>query len=108
MARGLARGDIWLCQLAPPDKRRPVLVLSRDAAIRHLHAVIVAPITSTIRGLPTEVVLDESHGMKGRCAINFDSVQLLRKEALVRYVASLDEEVMSQACQALAIATGCS
>jgi mRNA interferase MazF len=70
VAGGLARGDIRLYQFALPDKRRPVVVLTRDSAIRYLPTVTVAPITSTIHGVPSEVVLSEDDGMKGRCAVN--------------------------------------
>jgi mRNA interferase MazF len=70
MAGILSRGDVRLCQFAPPDKQRPVLVLTRDSAVGHLGTVTVAPITSTIRGVPSEVVLDIHDGIKGRCAVN--------------------------------------
>ena len=58
MAHRLSRGDVHLCRFAPPDKQRPVLVLTREPAIGHLSSVTVAPITSTIRGVPSEVILD--------------------------------------------------
>lgn len=70
MAGRLSRGDIHLYQFAPPDKQRPVLVLTRDSAIGHLKTVTVAPITSTIRGVSSEVLLDTEDGMKGPCAVN--------------------------------------
>ena len=57
MAGGIARGDIRFCQFAPPAKKRPVVVLTRDSAIAYLSTVTVAPIASTIRGVPSEVVL---------------------------------------------------
>lgn len=60
MAGKVARGDVRLYQFAPPDKKRPVVVLTRDSAIAYLSTVTVAPITSTIRGVPSEVVLNES------------------------------------------------
>lgn len=107
MARGVSRGEIWLHRFDPPDKRRPVLVLSRAAAIPLLDTVIVAPITSTIRGLPTEVPLGVEHGLKGPCVANLDHVQLVRKQHLERHVGTVDAEVLRAACRALAIATGC-
>ena len=64
MAGRIARGDIRLYQFAPPDKNRPAVVLTRDSAIAYLSTVTVAPITSTIRGVPSEVVLSEEDGMK--------------------------------------------
>ena len=70
MAGQLNRGDIHIYRFAPPDKQRPVLILTRDSAIGHLSTVTVAPISSTIRGVPSEVVLDVDDGMKGQYAVN--------------------------------------
>lgn len=70
MASRIACGEVRLYQFARPDKRRPVVVLTRDSAIAYLSSVTVAPITSTIRGVPSEVVLDEKDGMKAPCAVN--------------------------------------
>ena len=64
MAGKISRGDVRLYQFAPPNKRRPVVVLTRDSAIAYLSTVTVAPVTSTIRGVPSEVVLSEEDGMK--------------------------------------------
>jgi mRNA interferase MazF len=108
MARGVSRGDIWLHRFAPPDKRRPVVVLSRDDALEVLRSVIVAPVTSTIRSLPSEVLIDAGHGLKHPSAINLDHVQTVQRDDLKRYVATLPIEVMSRVCGALAVATGCS
>jgi mRNA interferase MazF len=103
----VSRGDIWLHRFAAPDKRRPVVVLSRSDALEVLHSVIVAPVTSTIRGLPSEVVVGPEHGLKHGSAINLDHVQTVRREDLKRYVATLPPEIMRRVCAALAIATGC-
>jgi len=65
VAGKLSHGDVYLCRFAPPDKQRPVLVLTRDSALGHLVTVTVAPITSTIRGVPSEVALGVDDGMKG-------------------------------------------
>lgn len=109
MARGVvARGDIWLFEFKAPDKRRPVLVLSRQDAIAVLRTVIVAPITSTIYGIPSEVVLGTAHGLKGTSAANFDHVQLVDRARLCKYIGRAGSEKMRRACAALAIATGCS
>jgi mRNA interferase MazF len=64
MAGRIVRGDVRLYNFAPPDKNRPVVVLTRSSAIAYLSTVTVAPITSAIRGVPSEVVLDEEDGMK--------------------------------------------
>jgi len=74
MARGIARGAVYLCKFAPPDKERPVLVITRDISIERLHTVTIAPITSTIRGVPSEVPLGVEDGMKGPCAANFHNL----------------------------------
>jgi mRNA interferase MazF len=71
VAGRLTRGDVHLYRFAPPDKQRLVLILTRDSAVSHLSTVTVAPISSTIRGVPSEVILDVDDGMKARCAVNF-------------------------------------
>jgi mRNA interferase MazF len=70
MAARIARGDVRLYNFAPPDKDRPVVVLTRDSALAYLGTVTVAPITSTIRGVPSEVLLNQEDGMKAPCAVN--------------------------------------
>lgn len=70
MAGTIARGNVRLYRFAPPDKKRPVVVLTRDSAVRYLTTVTVAPVTSTIRGVPSEVVLSKDDGMKAPCAVN--------------------------------------
>lgn len=107
MARGVARGDVCLYQFARPDKRRPVVILTRDSAIRYLSTVTVAPVTSTIRGVPSEVVLDEEDGMKGRCAVNLHNAVTVSQERLGRRVARLGARRMSEVCSALRFSLGC-
>lgn len=107
MAGPVARGDVWLCEFPEPDKRRPVLVLSRGDALRVLRTAIVAPITSTIHGLPSEVVLDVEDGMKARCAVNLDHTQLVTQVRFVQRVAHLSDGRLAQVCRALAYAAGC-
>jgi mRNA interferase MazF len=108
MADRVSRGDIWLYAFKPPDKRRPVLVLSRSDVIGLLRTVMVAPITSTIRGAPSEVVVGIDEGLKGPSAVNLDHVQTVDQDRLQRWVGSVPPEKMSAVCRALAIATGCS
>lgn len=107
MAARVSRGDVWLYRFASPDKRRPVVVISRSEAIDVIRTVMVAPITSTRRGLPSEVLLDVEHAMKGPCAVNLDHVQTVRQDDLRRRVTTLPPEVMRRVCAALAVATGC-
>lgn len=108
MARGVNRGEIWLYRFKPTNKRRPVVVLTRPEVIDFLHTVMVAPITSTIRGAPSEVAVGIDEGLKRDSAVNLDHVQTVDKNRLQRFVGSLDASKMRQVCRALAIATGCS
>lgn len=107
MAAGLNRGDVLLCRFAPPDKERPVVILTRDSAIRHLSTVTVAPITSAVRDVPSEVVLDVDDGMKCRCAVNLHNIVTISQARLGRRVASLNAERMQQVCAALRFSLGC-
>jgi len=107
MAGGVARGDIRLYLFAPPDKRRPVVVLTRDSAIGYLSTVTVAPVTSSIRGVPSEVLLDEEDGMKSRCAINLHNAVTVSQQRLGRRVARLGGRRMSEVCSALRFVLGC-
>ena len=70
MAGRIARGDVRLYQFASPNKKRPVVVLTRNSAVPYLSTVTIAPVTSTIRGVPSEVLLKEDDGMKTPCAVN--------------------------------------
>jgi mRNA interferase MazF len=108
VAGAIARGDIRLCPLPRPDKRRPVVVLTRDSVIPYLSAVTVAPITSTIRGVASEVRLNESDGLKQPCAVNLHNVVTVPKDWLGRRVGVLSTERMEEICSALGFALGCS
>ncbi len=108
MAAELNRGEIWLYTFRPPDKRRPVLILTRQEVIGLLHTVMVAPVTSTIHGAPSEVLLGTDEGLKGVSAANLDHVQTVEKTRLRRFVGTVSPAKMAEVCQALAIAAGCS
>lgn len=107
MAGAIERGEVRLYRFARPDKQRPVVVLTRDSAISYLSAVTVAPVTSTIRGVPSEVLLTEDDGMKERCAINLHNVVTVSKVHLGRRVAMLSSERLRELCAALGFALGC-
>ena len=107
MAATLSRGEVRLCRFPPPDKQRPVLVLTRDSSIRHLATVTVAPITSTVRDVPSEVILDIDDGMKGRCAVNLHNAVTVAQGRLGRRVSSLSVARMEEVCAALRFALGC-
>jgi mRNA interferase MazF len=100
------RGEVWFADV-PGDKRRPVLVLSRDPMGRMLRSVICAPITSNIRGLTTEVPLGREAGLAHNSAANLDNVFLLSRGRLVRRLGRASAVAMEEACRSLAIATGC-
>ncbi len=108
MARIVNRGEIWMYTFGPPNKRRPVVVLTRPEVIDLLNTVMVAPVTSTVRGAPSEVAVGIDEGLKRESAANLDHVQTVDKRRLKRFVGSLDAAKMRQVCRALAIATGCS
>lgn len=107
MAGRLERGEVRLYRFPPPDKQRPVLVLTRDSAIGYLGRVTVAPITSTIRGVPSEVALGPEDGMKQPCAVNFHNVVTVSKEHLGPRLCRLDPRRMREVCDALGFALGC-
>lgn len=107
MAGRIARGDIRLYEFAPPDKRRPVVVLTRDSAISYLSTVTVAPITSTVRGVPSEVALNEEDGMKTTCTVNLHNAITISQNRLGRRVAHLSTARMRQICAALRFSLGC-
>jgi len=101
MAGKLSRGDIHLCRFQSPDKQRPVLILTRDSSLGVLSSVTVAPITSTVRGVRSEVALDVDDGMKGPCAINLHNAVTISQQRLGRRVARLSGERMHEVCAAL-------
>ncbi len=107
MAGEVSRGEVWLYTFSRPDKRRPVLVLTRQEVIPLLSTVMVAPITSRIRGAPSEVILGSEEGLKAESAVNLDHVQTVDKSRLRQFLGTVGRERMEQVCRALAIATGC-
>jgi mRNA interferase MazF len=104
MADAPRRGEVWLAQL---DKRRPVVVLTRDPMGTFLHRVIVAPVTSTQRGLSTEVLLGPDEGVRPGSVANLDNVQLVEKTRLLRRVGKAKPATMSTLCRALRQAVDC-
>lgn len=101
------RGEVWWCEL-PSVGRRPVVVLTRDTAIPRLRRALVAPCTTTIRGLASEVVLDaDEDPIPKRSAINLDSVENVSIAVLIERLGRLSDARMHQVCAALAIAVDC-
>ncbi len=102
------RGEVWWCEL-PEIGRRPVVVLSRDSAIPRLRRELVAPCTTTIRGLPSEVVLEPSVDPIPRTsAVNLDAVESVSTAVLIELIGRLSDERMDQLCAALEVAVDCS
>jgi mRNA interferase MazF len=101
------RGEVWWCE--PPEiGRRPVVVLSRDAAIGRLRRTLVGPCTTKIRGLPSEVVLEPGEDpVPKRSAVNLDSVENVAVGLLVERLGRLSDERMRQVCSALGVAVAC-
>jgi mRNA interferase MazF len=107
MAPRVSRGEIWLYAFEAPDKRRPVLVLSRQKAIDLLRTIVVAPITSAAHGAPSEVQVGIDEGLKHESVVNLDQVQTVDQKRLRHFVGTVGPEKMTAVCQALLIATGC-
>ena len=102
-----ARGEVWWCEVADVG-RRPVVVLSRDAAIPRLRRTLVGPCTTTIRGLPSEVLLDPGEDpIPQASVVNLDSVESVSLGTLVQRLGRLSDERMRQICRALEIAVAC-
>lgn len=96
VGRLVRRGEIRWYQFKSPDKKRPVLILTRNSIIEYLSEVTVAPITSTIRDIPSEVFLSKQDGMRNDCAINFDHIQTVSKARIGAVIASLAEERLTE------------
>ncbi|HEX4004599.1 MAG TPA: type II toxin-antitoxin system PemK/MazF family toxin [Acidobacteriaceae bacterium] len=107
MAGRIARGDVRLYAFVSPDKTRPVVVLTRASSIGVLATVTVAPITSTVRGVPSEVVLNEEDGLKASCAVNLHNTAVVPLRRLGTRVAQLSSLKMGEICEALRFALGC-
>lgn len=102
----MRRGEVWWVDV-PDEGRRPHLILTRDAAIPVLNAVLSVPATRTVRTIPTEVVLGPEDGMPEACALTLDNVRVMRKAFFVERISTLGPERMASVCRALALATAC-
>ena len=100
------RGEVWWAE-SPNDKRRPYLVITRQATISVLTTVIAVPATRRIRGIPTEVLLDETDGMPESCALSLDNVASIPKSWMVERICRLGPERLHDVCRVLSVATGC-
>jgi mRNA interferase MazF len=102
----MKRGEIRWYRFSDPDKKRPVLVLTRNSGLQVLREATVAPLTSTIRDIPTEVALGPEDGLGEECAVNLDHIQTVAAARLGRLITTLDERRMRQVREALLFALG--
>lgn len=102
----MERGEVRWFTFSSPDKTRPVLILTRSSAIRYLNAVTVAPITTTIRGVPSEVKLSTADGIMTDCAANFYNVQTIPQAKIGSWITTLSPERMAEVDRALQFALG--
>lgn len=100
------RGDVWLADV-PGDKRRPVAVVTRSSVLPRLTTVLVAPVTTRVRRIPTEVPLGPAQGLASRCVANFDNILPLPKDKLIQHVGRLEAPELRRACAAARFAIQC-
>ena len=100
----MKRGEIRWYKFRAPDKKRPILILSRDSILEYLGEVTVAPITTTVRDIPSEVFLSRDQGMPRDCAINFDHIQTVSKGKVGSLITTLSQEKLVQVRQAVLFA----
>jgi mRNA interferase MazF len=98
------RGEVRWYKFVHPDKKRPVLILTRDSVLGYLGEVTVAPITSTVRGIPSEVERSQADGMRQSCAINCDHVQTVAKGRLGAVITTLSAEKLAAVAKAIRFA----
>jgi len=98
------RGEIRWYKFQAPDKKRPVLILTRDSILEYLGEVTVAPVTSTVRDIPSEVFLSEDDGMPRDCAINFDHIQTVLKGKIGSLITTLSPGKLKQVREAILFA----
>jgi mRNA interferase MazF len=102
----MKRGEVRWYRFAKPDKRRPVLILTRDSALEFLGEVTVAPVTSTIREIPSEVLLTEADGVARDCAVNLDHIQTVARARIGSLITTIGPRKMSELRSALLFALG--
>lgn len=100
----MKRGDVRWYKFEKPDKNRPVVILTRDSIIPHMGEVTVAPVTSTVRDIPSEVLLDREDGMHKECAINCDHLQTVAKERIGSLITTLSQSQMKELRAAITFA----
>jgi mRNA interferase MazF len=102
----MKRGEVRWYRFSKPDKNRPVVILTRDSALEFLGETTVAPITSTIRDIPSEVLLTKEDGMPKDCAVNLDHIQTVSKNKIGPLITTLSPRKMAELWPALLFALG--
>jgi len=102
----VTQGDVYWYTFREPDKRRPVLILTRNSAIPFLTSITVAPITKTIRAIPTEVLLSQADGLFTDCAVSLDNIQTVQKAKVGVFIAHLSSHRMRAVRKAIQFALG--
>ena len=100
----MKRGEVRWYTFAPPDKKHPVLILTRDSILQYLGEVTVAPITTTVRDIPSEVLLSQHDGMRRDCAINCDHIQTVSKGKIGALITQLSPGQMNAVTKAVGFA----
>lgn len=100
-----AQGEVWWAETE--DKRRPVMVVTRSEAVPVLSTIVVAPVTTTVRGIPTEISLGVDDGLRVPCAASFDNLRPLHRSLLVERVGRLSAGRRRELCRALAAVADC-
>ena len=100
----MKRGEIRWYKFTRPDKKRPILILTRDSILEYLGEVTVAPITSTVRNIPSEVFLSKQDGMPRDCAVNCDHIQTVAKGKIGALISALSPEKIKKVRKAIAFA----
>ncbi|OFV86916.1 MAG: PemK family transcriptional regulator [Acidobacteria bacterium RBG_16_68_9] len=102
----MRRGEVRWYRFQTPDKKRPVVILTRDSALEYLGEVTIAPVTSTVRGIPSEVVLGDDDGLTRECAVNLDHIQTVARGRVGALIATLSPRRMAEIRSAMLFALG--
>lgn len=100
----MKRGEIRWYKFSAPDKKRPVLILTRDSVLEYLGEVTVAPVTATVRDIPSEIFLSKQDGMPKDCALNFDHIQTVSKGKIGSLITTLSQDKLEQVSEAIKFA----
>ncbi|MBW2412457.1 MAG: type II toxin-antitoxin system PemK/MazF family toxin [Deltaproteobacteria bacterium] len=100
----MKRGEIRWYKFKAPDKKRPILILTRNSILEYLGEVTIAPITSTVRDIPSEVFLSKKDGMQRDCAINVDHIQTVSRGKIGALITRLPPEKLQKVCEAITFA----